>query len=289
MAMMGKASVAESAGMFKIARKESIAYLECVVPGERDFCIHAFCTRQGGVSGGAFASLNVSAREGDGNDEVRRNFERIAAAFGIAVSQFLLLHQVHRDDIWVVGEGEAVSGPLRECDAVVTDRPGTALCIKTADCAPVFLADPVRRIVGAVHAGWKGTALQIVKKTVEEMTRRFDVRPPDLFAFIGPAIGPCCYEVDAAVYSAMRTQSSCDALFSTGKKAGKWMFDLSLANRLQLLEAGLPPKQIFATGRCTACHPELFFSHRAQSGNTGRQLNFIMIRELLSKGHKKNA
>ena len=153
-----------------------------------------------------------------------------------------------------------------------------ALCIKTADCVPVFLADPVRRVIGAVHAGWKGTALQIVEKAVREMVQRFGARPSDLFAAIGPAIGPCCYEVDAAVYQAMSHHASRTAFFHTGRQDGRWMLDLPLANRHQLLRCGLLPERIRTADHCTACHPDLFFSHRAQGGNTGRQLNFIMIR-----------
>jgi hypothetical protein len=266
--------------MFRIAQKASVKYLECPTEKELDFVIHAFCTRQGGVSGGSFASLNVSAREGDGNDQVRQNIERIAAAFGISVSQFLFVCQVHRDGVWVIDSRTPLSAyePLPELDAIVTNRPGLALCIKTADCVPVFLADPVRRVIGAVHAGWKGTALQIVEKAVGEMVQRFGVRPFDLFATIGPAIGPCCYEVDAGVYQAMHRHPSRDACFSAGRQAGRWMLNLSLANRHQLLSCGLLPEHIRTADHCTACHPELFFSHRAQGGNTGRQLNFIMIR-----------
>jgi YfiH family protein len=266
--------------MFRIAQKASIKYLECFAEKELDFVIHAFCTRQGGVSGGSFASLNVSAREGDGNDHVRLNFESIAAAFGITVSQFLTVHQVHRDGVWVVDGRTPLSAHdlPPECDAVVTDRPGLALCIKTADCVPVFLADPVRQVIGAVHAGWKGTALQIVEKAVGEMVQRFGARPSDLYAAIGPAIGPCCYEVDAAVYQAMSHHPSRTAFFHTGRQDDRWMLDLPLAHRYQLLSCGLLPEHIRTADHCTACHPDLFFSHRAQGGNTGRQLNFIMIR-----------
>jgi hypothetical protein len=266
--------------MFRIAQKESIKYLECFAEKELDFVIHAFCTRQGGVSGGSFASLNVSAREGDGTDQVRQNIERIAAAFGISVSQFLLVCQVHRDGVWVI-DGETplpAHEPPPELDAVVTDRPGLALCIKTADCVPVFLADPVRQVIGAVHAGWKGTALQIVEKAVKEMVQRFGVRPSDLSAVIGPAIGPCCYEVDTGVYQAMSRHPERDSFFHARSEEGKWMLDLSLANRHQLLRSGLLPEHIRTADHCTACHRELFYSHRAQGGNTGRQLNFIMIR-----------
>jgi len=266
--------------MFRITQKASVKYLECLAEKELDFVIHAFCTRQGGVSGGSFASLNVSAREGDGNDQVRQNIERIAAAFGMSVSQFLLVCQVHRDGVWVVDGETPLSAhePLPELDAIVTDRPGLALCIKTADCVPVFLADPLRRVIGAVHAGWKGTALQIVEKAVKEMVRRFSVRTSELIALVGPSIGPCCYEVDTGVYQAMHRHPSRDACFSAGRQDGRWMLNLSLANRHQLLHSGLLPERIRTADHCTACHPDLFFSHRAQGGNTGRQLNFIMIR-----------
>jgi YfiH family protein len=266
--------------MFRIAQKASIKYLECLAEKELDFVIHAFCTRQGGVSGGSFASLNVSVREGDGSDHVRLNFESIAAAFGMSVSQFLVVQQVHQDGVWVVDGGAPLPAhdPPPECDAVVTDRSGLALCIKTADCVPVFLADPVRRVIGAVHAGWKGTALQIVEKAVKEMVQRFGTSPSDLSAVIGPAIGPCCYEVDTGVYQAMSNDPQRDSFFHARPEEGKWMLDLFLASRLQLIRSGVPAQHIRQTDLCTACHPELFFSHRAQKGNAGRQLNFIMMR-----------
>ncbi|MFH1080716.1 MAG: peptidoglycan editing factor PgeF [Pseudomonadota bacterium] len=266
--------------MFRITQKASIKYLECFADKELDFMIHAFCTRQGGVSGGSFAGLNVSTREGDDNDHVRLNFESIAAAFGITVSQFLQVHQVHRDGVWVLdGRVPLPADDLPpECDAVVTDRPEVALCIKTADCVPVFLVDPVRRVIGAVHAGWKGTALQIVGKAVGKMVQRFGTHPSDLFAAIGPAIGPCCYEVDTTVYQAMSNHPERESFFQAGREKGKWSLDLFLANRLQLIQSGVPAQRIRQADFCTACHPGLFFSYRAQGGNTGRQLNFIMMR-----------
>jgi YfiH family protein len=266
--------------MFRIAQKESVKYLACTAAEAMDFFFHGFCTRQGGVSEGPWASLNVSTREGDSEAQVRRNYERIATAFGIAVPQFLLVNQVHRDGVLIIDRHSlpfACDAPPA-FDAIVTDRPGLALCIKTADCVPVFLVDPVRRVIGAVHAGWKGTALQIAEKAVREMVRRFDCRPEDLEAFIGPAIGPCCYEVDVGVYQAMDHHQERDFFFIAGLEKGKWMLDLPLANHHQLLRAGLLPEHIQTADLCTACHPELFFSHRAQGGDTGRQLNFIMIR-----------
>ena len=269
-----------SSSEFRLTQKQYVKYLTCDIADGMDFIVHAFCTRQGGVSVGSFASLNVSAREGDSEDQVQRNFERIAAAFGISVSQFLLIDQVHRDGVW------GIDGPLLldtgfpppSFDAVVTDRPGMALCIKTADCVPVFLIDSVRHVISAVHAGWKGTALHIVEKSVKEMVQRFGVRPSDLFAFLGPSIGPCCYEVDTDVYQAMSRHPEREAFFRSGRQTNRWMLDLPLANRFQLIYAGLHPERIRMAGLCTACHPELFFSYRAQGGCTGRQLNFIMIR-----------
>lgn len=266
--------------MFRIKEKQSVKYLECSLAEELNFLVHAFCTRQGGVSGGSFASLNVSAREGDNNERVRLNYERIAAAFEIPVSQFLLVQQVHSDSVWILdGEGPPTANdPPPECDAIVTDRPGVALCIKTADCVPVFLVDPIRRVIGAVHAGWKGTALRIVRKTVGKMVERFGVRPADLSAVIGPAIGPCCYEVAIGVYRAMNGHLERDTFFRACPGKGKWMLDLFLANRLQLVQSGMHAQSIRQADFCTACHPGLFFSHRAQGGSTGRQLNFIMMR-----------
>jgi len=265
--------------MFRIARKGPLKYLEAPVPDSFDFLIHAFCTRLGGVSEGPFSSLNVSAREGDDAGKVGQNFERIASAFGVAAGQFLLINQVHQDGVWVIDRPAQWSGdPAPPAfDALVTNQPGAALCIKTADCVPILVVDPVRRIIGAVHAGWKGTALRIAEKTIDAFVRSFESSPQDLLAFIGPAIGPCCYEVDAPVFKALAGHRGQASFLNQVRHGNRWMLDLPLANKIQLLNRGMLPENVFSAGLCTSCRKDIFFSHRREAGQTGRQLNFIML------------
>ncbi|MDI9570771.1 MAG: peptidoglycan editing factor PgeF [Pseudomonadota bacterium] len=274
---MGKPS--SDTGMFVWKKSGPVEYFASPDWEARPFVVHAFCTRRGGVSSGRFAALNMSGREGETEANVNANWDIVAAAFGLARRQFFRVHQVHGDRIHVVDDADF---PIhdrrpRECDAVVTNRPGLALCILTADCAPVLVADPARRVVAAVHAGWRGTALNISGQVVRLLRERFGSPPGELQAAIGPAIGPCCYEVDAVVRAAMDGHPDREAVFAAQPAPGKWRLDLALANRLQMEAAGIPGGNIRTAALCSSCRQDLFYSHRGAGGQTGRLLNFIMI------------
>ncbi len=260
--------------MFRLSQKGSIQYYEAESLGALEFLRHAFLARSGGISRAPFASLNVSIREGDLQEHVDRNFQIAASGFGL--EKFFLMSQVHGDRILVLREGEETCREGQpQADAVMTSERGIAIGIKTADCVPVLLADPVKRVIAAVHAGWRGTALQIVSKTVLKFISEFSTCPEDIIAAIGPAIGPCCYEVDLRVFEAMNGDDRQHVFKQTG--TDQWKLDLAELNRRQLLKAGLPEKNISAARLCTACRADLFFSHRKE-GRTGRQLNFILLR-----------
>lgn len=238
--------------------------------------VHAFCTRRNGSSPAPFDSLNFSINEGDREENVRQNWQTLSVAYGIASERFFTLRQVHGENILLLDSLDTAGGNGQlEYDAVLTSRRGVALCIKTADCAPVLLADAGLSAIAAVHAGWKGTSLQIAFKAAVSLMEKFGVRPENILAAVGPAIGPCCYEVDSVVRDAMRGTPG-SGLFETCAP-GKWKFDLPGANREQLLQAGIPRGNISLSGLCTSCRRDMFYSHRAER-QTGRQLNFIMIR-----------
>jgi polyphenol oxidase len=264
--------------MFEIARRGAVSYLECIPLRDLGFVTHGFCTRRQGASAGAFESLNFSTSEGDPEERVRENWERTAEAFGLSRSQFLTVHQVHGSEILVVDHAARVhpGQPVR-CDALVTDRPELALCIRTADCVPILLVDPGKGVVGAVHAGWRGTALGIAAKAVDCFRERFSSDPRDLLAAVGPSIGPCCYEVDAPVRRAMEALGPGQSAFLAPAGPERWRLDLAAANRSQLLERGLSPRRVFLSGACTSCEAERYFSHRRDAGKTGRHLNFILL------------
>jgi len=258
--------------MFRFLNKGKVAYFESdilKIPG----LVHAFCTREAGISPAPFNSLNFSTREGDAPENVRENFQILSSAFGIPAGEFFTLHQVHGSRIFILDSQFSENGEL-EYDAVISCEQGLTLCVKTADCVPVLLADRNLKAVAAVHAGWRGTSLQIAAKCAAFLFENFGVRRQDLLAAIGPAIGPCCYEVDSVVYDEMARSAA--AFFKETGEKGKWKLDLPGVNRSQLLNTGIPPENISCSGLCTACRTDMFFSHRAER-MTGRQLNFITL------------
>lgn len=276
--------------MLELVKQGNIEFVAAAAWREAyPFLIHAFCTRRGGVSEGAFASLNMSIKEGDSSANIMKNWDIVAAAFGISRENFFQVHQVHGDRILTIDDAEPRTFDQEDLkyDAVITNRPGLALCVKTADCVPVLMIDIEKKIVAAIHAGWRGTALKISGKVLRLLTERYGTRPQDVRAAIGPAIGACCYEVDAAVYGAMESHPGRDKIFAplrgagtgTGmdREKGKWKLNLALANRYQLQELGVPGEAILDAGICTSCASERFYSHRKEGGRTGRLLNFIML------------
>ena len=265
--------------MFRFARSGTIEYLESGELSELDFLTHAFCTRRGGVSRAPYDGLNVGDLVGDREEDLRQNLNRVKDAFAIPDGRLILMRQLHGDRIHLIEEDALLPEGPPECDGLITDRPGVALGIRTADCVPLFFVDRTRRVIGAAHAGWRGTALGIAARMVAIFAERFSSRPEDILAVIGPAIGPCCYEVDAPVLAALSAMPDADLFSHPCLQKERRMVDLPLANRLQILAAGVPRENIRAAALCTACRQDLFFSHRAAAGRTGRQISLIMLRE----------
>jgi len=206
---------------------------------------------------------------------VRENRRKVVEYFG-PNARFVSALQVHGDRIYAV-ERQVSMGWERpderlKADALITRLPGVVLTILTADCVPILLADPVTGAIGAVHAGWKGSALEIVKKTVAQLSERYGSDPKNLYAFIGPAIGGCCYEVGEEVAGAFR---HIEGAVMPGRR-GRPMLDLKAVNRRQLLDAGLVEAQIEVSPLCTACERDRFFSYRGEEGCSGRFMSCIM-------------
>jgi len=265
--------------MFRFSKKGPVEYLEATALTACDFLTHAFCTRRGGISEGNFVNLNFSSTEGDSKDNVRTNWRNLAEAFNIDVGRFFVVNQVHGEEILTIDRplAELIVPEPSQFDAIITDQPGVAIGMKTADCVPIFFVDKVKRIIAVAHAGWRGTSLSIAAKVVETLITGFACRADDIIAAIGPAIGPCCYQVDEPVFNAMRGHKGRESFFSSGREKGKWMLDLSLANKIQIIGKGIPDRNIYTAGYCTSCNRDIFYSHRGEAGNTGRQLNFIML------------
>jgi purine-nucleoside/S-methyl-5'-thioadenosine phosphorylase / adenosine deaminase len=228
--------------------------------------VHAITTRQGGISEGRCESLNVSYSVGDPTENVDENLSRVAEAIGSEREDLFAAYQIHGRNVTVVDEDSA---PRPRCDILITRSPAKTLMLRYADCTPVLLADTKQRAIGAVHAGWRGSAVRAAAAAVEAMVEAFGSSPRDIVAGIGPAIGPCCYTVGDDVRSAFADRSS---LFRDGK------LDLWEANRGALMEAGLPKEQIEVAGICTQCHADQFFSHRANGGRpAGRFAGLIRL------------
>ena len=192
---------------------------------------------------------------------------------------FVTAQQTHSDHVHIVRQKKTrgwytQEDAVAECDALVTNQKGLMLCILTADCVPILLCDPKKEVVAAVHAGWRGTEAKIVVKTVETMQKAFGCSPSDIVAGIGPAIGVCCYEVGEDVAKHFRYRP--DILEK--KEGGKYMLNLPLENRLQLMDAGVPQAQIELSGICTACESDTYFSYRKEKGCSGRFMSLIGLR-----------
>lgn len=239
--------------------------------------LHGFSDRTGGVSRGPYAALNLGLHVGDDAACVLENRRRLCQAVHVDAGSLVVGEQVHGAQVAVVTRQDKGRGAfglddvLAGVDALVTDVPGIVLFALFADCVPVFLFDPRRRVVGLAHAGWKGTSAGIAARTLETMAEAFGSRPEDCLAAIGPSIGPCCYEVGDDV--AARFAALDPALVSSHGRSLR--VDLWSANAKQLLEAGIPPEHITAARLCTSCLHEIFFSHRAQGGRAGRMAAFI--------------
>lgn len=217
-------------------------------------------------------TLNLALHVGDNPQKVLRNRQKFAAAIGVKPERFTTCAQVHGSHVQVITEDRIGSGALSfadtipETDALITNLADVPLLLFYADCVPVLLADPKTGAIGLAHAGWRGTAAQIAKKTVAAMQETFGVQPENLLAAIGPSIGDCCYEVDDVVGIQMQEYASC----FTEKCNGKYWLDLWQVNRQQLMEAGVALSNISTAGVCTNHNPELFCSYRYENGKTGR-------------------
>lgn len=241
-----------------------------------------FSGRRGGVSPRWQAGLNWSHTVGDEPALVRANRRRTLALVGIEPEAAIMAGLVHGDRVVAVtGDDPAdPEGDVRvipACDALITDRPGLALIATAADCVPVYLYDPVRRVIGIAHAGWRGTVARIAGKTVRIMAERFGCVPAQIHAVVGPSIGACCYEVDEQVAEPVRQAYPGHeaTLLRPGRSPGKYQLDLWEANRLDLLEAGAGPTHV--AGACTSCEVDRFFSHRAERGGAGRGAAVIVM------------
>lgn len=239
---------------------------------------HAFTTRKGGVSEGVYASLNIGVSRGDLSDNVLENYRLLAQALGFNENNVALTAQVHGDTVRIVEKGGSVFDRVHfSCDALITNRPDIALFVFTADCVPILLYDPAARCIGAVHAGWRGTANGILEKTVSMMSSQYGSKPSGLLAAIGPSIGRCCFEVDLSVYDALKKTYPEIGSYAD-LKGDKYYPDLKELNRVMLERCGVPAEKISVSSECTKCDPSMFWSHRRDGDKRGLQGAVILMK-----------
>jgi YfiH family protein len=224
---------------------------------------HAVFTRLGGVSSAPFASLNVSYDTKDEAGRVRENLRRLRAATG--GGSLVYARQAHGGTLVALHEpaplDPEIPYPLEGIDGFVSRVPGLVMMVKVADCQGVLLFDPGRRVAAVIHAGWRGSVLNIVGKAVRLMAAEFQCRPADVIAGISPSLGPCCAE-----FRNWRHELPESFL---PYQARPTYFDFWAITRAQLTEAGVPGENIETAGLCTRCHPDVFYSYRGE-GRTGR-------------------
>lgn len=238
---------------------------------------HGFTLRHGGVSEGAFASLNVGLRRGDDPFKAIRNIEICADSMELNKEKLTLTYQLHTSNVRFLTDEDTGKGLIREwgegVDGIVTDMPHVPIMTYSADCVPTLLYDGVRKMIGAVHGGWRGTKDNIIAKAVEVMCAH-GCEAENIIALIGPGIGICCYEVSADVGEAF-SEGYPDCVRKMPND--KYMVDLKKITCRQLLDVGLKAENIENSNICTACENESFFSHRTQKGISGLLGGFIQL------------
>jgi len=211
-------------------------------------------------------------------------------ANALDLDSFPAAKQVHGANVFRVTETERGRGARTHADAIpstdalITDLPGVPIGVFTADCVPMFLYDPARPAVGIAHAGWRGTAQSITRKTVEKMRAEFGSDPAKMWAAIGPSIGQCCYEVGADVFDEFHAAFEYAPSLFTKTSEEKWHLDLWLANRRQLEGCGVDPRRIIESRICSTCNEREFHSARKHGPLAGRTLSVIAIKSLVRNG-----
>ena len=289
-----------------IRRARGLQVVESHALGKLAWLAHGFSTRPGGESViEGKRVLNLGFTDWDTRERVAAHRAKFAAALSASEMPPITLRQFHSDVVYVAdaptAEGSTFEAP--RADAAATRTEGLLLGVQTADCVPILLADTRHRVVAAIHAGWRGTLARIAVKTLGRMRMEFGTRSRDVVAALGPSIGRCCYEVGSDVARSFAAQFPNAAEWFDGPfeqlaygEDPLWLpwltmmppghvpppprvqLDLRACNRWQLIDAGVPEKQIDVSDLCTACRTELLFSYRREGAKTGRMMAVIGVR-----------
>jgi len=253
----------------------SLVFYQFVSLAQQQEVLHAVFTRIGGKSSGVFHSLNVGHLIGDDPSAVEANHGLIFRTLGIEAGQVITARQVHGAHVAAVTASQRGT-VLPATDSLITDERRIALLLRFADCLPLMLYDPLKHAIGLVHAGWRGVIAGVVPNTVTALQHTFGCHPTSLIACLGPAIGPCCYQVGADLATKVEQAFGPQSGLLLPQPDGTLHFDLPGAVRWQLERMGV--QKIEDSALCTSCHTDEFFSHRAENGHTGRFAAVLALR-----------
>ncbi len=249
----------------------------------KEIC-HFVSTRIGGFSAPPYDSLNLGFHVGDKPDIVLANRKRLAKSLNIPLHNFTTARQIHDSNVKIVTEDFVGNGAfdydtaINATDAMVTNIPDVCLMVLQADCVPLLFFDVKEKVIGVAHAGWKGTIKTVAQNTVVVMEKEFNCLPENILVGIGPSIGPCCCEVGAEVVARIDKSFHNKGGYIREASDGKCYFDLWEANKLQLLQMGIPAENVEVAEICTCCNYTTFFSYRYHRKETGRFGAGIMLK-----------
>lgn len=240
---------------------------------------HGFSTKLGGVSTGHCASMNISTSRGDDPAAIEENRRRIANVIGVKPEHMVYTQQTHTTNVSIVTK-EDRGRILPETDGMITNDSEVCLVTFYADCVPLYFVDPVKKVIGLSHSGWRGTVNKMANVTIEKMQKEFGCEPADILAAIGPSICQDCYEVSEDVIEKFREnykEEYWDDIFYK-KDNGKYQLNLWKANEYNFLDSGIKPEHIAVTNVCTCCNPDVLFSHRITGFDRGNLSAFLSLK-----------
>jgi len=258
------------------SEKNGIIYYEFEHMAATELVNHCFSTRIGGVSKTPYNSMNLAYHLDDCQQAVDENFRLICAAVGFDHEKIAMTQQIHQDTIQILTTTTKVV--QNGVDGLITAATGPVLTTYYADCTPLLFFDPEKKVIANSHAGWRGTALNIAKKTVKQMIDNFACQPKNILAGIGPCISLAHFEVGGEVVQAFKKQLPEVAPHLKRKNAQKWHLDLTAINYQLLIEAGLLEKNIETANLCTYENANLFFSHRRDGLARGNMVAMISLK-----------
>lgn len=275
-----KIKYANDKSIWNLTESAGVPLLVSPLLEETGIVKQGFSTKLGGVSKGDCVTMNISTTRGDDPEAVNENRRRLAAAIGVEESKMVYTNQTHTTNVAVVDETN-YGKTMLETDGMITNVPGLCLVTFYADCVPLYFVDPVKRVIGLSHSGWRGTVHKMAIATVRKMQETFGCDPVDIRSVVGPSICQECYEVSEDVIDEFRAnykETDWDSLFYR-KENGKYQLDLWRANEINLLDAGVKAEHMAVTNVCTCCNHELLFSHRYTKGKRGNLSAFLALKE----------